>query len=347
MKRAASRVPARYFALLCEVLDAKGVSVDDVLKAAHLDAKKIERQNHTITPHQVELLLDEAIRISGRSDLAFELGRRITLHSHDILSFALLSSGTLDQMLRLFARYHRLMAPMLTLHYQRRGDHAELLVQPAVPMKPQTRQFLLETAAVSMHTQVESALQVRPQSSNIFISIDSPQHVARYAELGTAKFHFAPSPMQEVRIHIAGAGLDMPMPGANAAAVRLAEERCELLLGGANESESWAEWVGTALRKSEDGMPTLEHLAAMVNISSRTLHRHLRGEGTSFRDIAAQVRIERARALLADGDLAVSQIAYALGYTDLASFSRSFKKMNGVSPTIYRGRYQSGQYHAA
>ena len=90
------------------------------------------------------------------------------------------------------------------------------------------------------------------------------------------------------------------------------------------------------LRESEDSRPTLEQLAGFMNISARTLARYLDAENTGFRDLSLQVRTERARCLLADGDLSVTQIAYRLGFTDVASFVRSFRTQTGRTPGSLR-----------
>jgi len=47
-------------------------------------------------------------------------------------------------------------------------------------------------------------------------------------------------------------------------------------------------------------------------------------------------RIKAAKDMLGNSDLRVSQIAYQVGYNDIAHFNRSFKKLVGVSPKEYR-----------
>lgn len=49
-------------------------------------------------------------------------------------------------------------------------------------------------------------------------------------------------------------------------------------------------------------------------------------------------RIERAKALLRRGDISVSEACWAVGCTSLGSFSASFTKMVGETPTAYRAR---------
>jgi AraC family transcriptional activator FtrA len=51
------------------------------------------------------------------------------------------------------------------------------------------------------------------------------------------------------------------------------------------------------------------------------------------------VRIARARELLEGGDTSQKQIAQSLGYKDVASFARVFRKAVGSAPGAYRKRF--------
>ena len=48
-------------------------------------------------------------------------------------------------------------------------------------------------------------------------------------------------------------------------------------------------------------------------------------------------RMERAKALLRAGDLSVTDVCLAVGFTSLGSFSSQFRRFVGTSPTAYRG----------
>jgi AraC-like DNA-binding protein len=49
-------------------------------------------------------------------------------------------------------------------------------------------------------------------------------------------------------------------------------------------------------------------------------------------------RIERAKALLRRGDLPVTEVCFAVGFTSLGSFSSRFSELVGESPSAYRAR---------
>ena len=60
--------------------------------------------------------------------------------------------------------------------------------------------------------------------------------------------------------------------------------------------------------------------------------------GIHFTDYLSRVRTERAKNLLLNPNLRVSEIAYEVGFQSLTHFNRVFKRILGQSPTEYRGQ---------
>jgi AraC-like DNA-binding protein len=53
------------------------------------------------------------------------------------------------------------------------------------------------------------------------------------------------------------------------------------------------------------------------------------------------VRIEKAKNLLLNPNLRISEIAYEVGFQSLTHFNRVFKRLMGDSPTDYRAQLKS------
>jgi AraC-like DNA-binding protein len=66
--------------------------------------------------------------------------------------------------------------------------------------------------------------------------------------------------------------------------------------------------------------------------------------GLKFTDYVSRIRVEKAKNLLLNRNLRVSEIAYEVGFQSLTHFNRVFKKILGLSPTEYRGQLASGGY---
>jgi AraC family transcriptional regulator, transcriptional activator FtrA len=82
---------------------------------------------------------------------------------------------------------------------------------------------------------------------------------------------------------------------------------------------------------------TLAALAAKAHMSTRTLSRRFEIEtGRGALRWLTERRVERARALLEDTAMTVTEIAFATGFGSLASFRRHFSRVTGTSPRAYR-----------
>jgi AraC-like DNA-binding protein len=59
-------------------------------------------------------------------------------------------------------------------------------------------------------------------------------------------------------------------------------------------------------------------------------------EGTSFHDLLEDVRRTLALEHVKSGRFTIEEIAYRLGYSDLANFRRAFRRWESVPPSAYR-----------
>ena len=82
---------------------------------------------------------------------------------------------------------------------------------------------------------------------------------------------------------------------------------------------------------------TLSQIASEAGLSRFHFCRRFRQQvGVPFHEYVQALRINRARALLSEERLTVTEVAYAIGFNDLSHFDKVFNRMVGVSPTRYR-----------
>ena len=84
---------------------------------------------------------------------------------------------------------------------------------------------------------------------------------------------------------------------------------------------------------------SLGEVADHVYVSQWHLSKLLNREtGQSFFDLLGSLRIGRAKELLADPSMRILDVAEATGFSDVAHFSRSFKRIAGCTPGEYRNQ---------
>lgn len=91
------------------------------------------------------------------------------------------------------------------------------------------------------------------------------------------------------------------------------------------------------LERSFDKKITLQSLSGLFNVSTRQLNRIMREEfHKSVFDVLHEIRIERAKRMLAESDEKVIAVAASVGYDDPSFFSRLFVRHAGCSPSEFR-----------
>ncbi|SMF65216.1 Response regulator containing CheY-like receiver domain and AraC-type DNA-binding domain [Paenibacillus uliginis N3/975] len=84
---------------------------------------------------------------------------------------------------------------------------------------------------------------------------------------------------------------------------------------------------------------SLDQLAESLNLSAAYLSVYIKEKtGANFSEHFNTVRIRKAKDLLSGNELSIQEISLQLGYSNVTSFNRMFKKMTGMPPGEYRKR---------
>ena len=96
------------------------------------------------------------------------------------------------------------------------------------------------------------------------------------------------------------------------------------------------------------GHRTVSEMAAVARLGERTfLRRFTKATGLTPTRYVQVLKVSKARELLEFTVLTVQEIAWKLGYEDVGSFGKVFRRTLGLSPTEYRNRFGVGGQAAA
>lgn len=85
---------------------------------------------------------------------------------------------------------------------------------------------------------------------------------------------------------------------------------------------------------------SLEKAALKAGMSKFHFSREFKKSiGNSYQIYLNKIRVERAKELLKDPNLSISEVAFSVGYSDLSHFERIFKKVLGCNPSQYQHRH--------
>ena len=84
---------------------------------------------------------------------------------------------------------------------------------------------------------------------------------------------------------------------------------------------------------------SLGQVARTVNMSTFYFCKMFKkATGLNFTEYLSRVRVEKAKNLLLNPNLRISEIAFEVGFQSLTHFNRVFKEITGQSPSEFRGR---------
>ena len=131
--------------------------------------------------------------------------------------------------------------------------------------------------------------------------------------------------------------LDRPIATSNPALLTVLTRHFEQLLQAVPDPNDLTSIVYHHIRSNlGDQRCNLDWIANTLHVHPRTLQRLLDQEGTSFRMLLQEARLELADYLLRLTRTPISDISALLGYSNLSGFSRAFERARGHSPMIER-----------
>jgi len=321
-------------ATLWEALETHyGVDAAAVFAAAGVDKTTREQRTGRIPASTIGKLWDEAIRVTGDPHIGHVAGRTIRPGFAFALGMAWLASETLDQGLQRQARYFRVLTTFFSMVYEPEKKESRVSIEARG-----TDQALLPTSADVVLTmtvrfcRLASRDNFAPLRVCFATELDNPTTMARYRAYFRCPVHFGAG---ENALYFDTETLNAPLPAADDMLVMANEKLLDRYLREMDAGD-FSNKVRQALAQSlPSGRVTEEDVAQRLNRSVSSLQRHLRAEGTGYRDILERTREGLAREYLSSGQHPIAEVAYLLGYADQSTFTRAFKRWTGMSPGAY------------
>lgn len=334
MKNSEPHLTVRAALPVVAAFEALGHDADAVLQEAEI-ARSVLQDPEGRVPHSSMMKFWQcASELTGDDALGIHLAEAAPIKSFEVHAYALLASASLREAYRRACRYQRLIHEATDLSLvEGKGEAVLRHALPGGRSAPRQPAEFLATLWVRVGRMV-SGVDWNPNL--VCFAHEEPHDTSEHARVFRAPLRFASG---VTAMHVADSVLDAPNPNADANLARLLDRYAEGLLQQAPRFTNFSERVRSALRKElSGGAPTVAAIAKALHVSQRSLHRNLQSEGTSFRELLEQLRHERAAALLSNPSCSVAEVGFLLGFSELSSFSRAFKRWAGLSPIEFRAK---------
>lgn len=326
---------ARYLHSLCQSLVNDGCYMDDLLTGTALDEQVLQTAGQFVDHDPLDQVLGNIEQHTNEHFPGLRLGHHLNVSAHGVVGYAGLTSSSTAAAIEVACRYFPLITSLATLKLEPSRYSLELIITPTAGISERAERFVLQTLLASFD--VMGSFLV----GNLGLRADLgfPKQAELRTRLGEA-IEVIAFDQPRHRFVIPKDRLSGPYALADQTAHAQALAQCERELQVLRNRLGLAGRILEALKQAGPSTVDQETLASQLGISSRTLHRRLLDEGTSFRKLSQQAMISQARLYLEHERLSVTEVAYRLGYRDSANFTRAFRKATGMTPSASarRGR---------
>ena len=334
-------LPFKYTTYAVEVAAEHGIDVRPYLEMAGL-GKTFRRNTGS------EILRKNYYRFIG---LVFEhcdipayglqVGQKFTAFDYGVLGYAVASSRTIGDAMRVFLRYQQIAGSDGTFRKDQQVEDGNVIIQVRSDLsKEELYRFDVEKSVGQWFVDADSSnMASQLFFSRINFTFSRPDYADRMEAMLMCPLYFEQSANE---IYIPEDRLTEPSAMAEEITTELCKRQCEKLLQNIQNQGGLAEQVKRVIINQPGQRVRPEEIARQLNISYRTLRRRLSEEGISFKQIDHELRMRLATQYLRQTQLTTQEISFLLGYSEATNFHRVFKKWTTCTPGEYREAGRAG-----
>lgn len=318
-----------YLRVFQETLNALGITDhqrDAAFRAA--DVKPRRFWGHDIDMFQKQRFARALAEQTGDPYFGLRLGLAMPVGANGVVEYAALSAPTLREMHAVYSRLSSLFAEYVTYSLVEHGGYTSIQFQapPIVQLDPRVEDFRMARLVSSLRRAFK---QPDFAPSAVCFTYARPAQIGPYEQAfgRGAAIEFA---RRVPALQLPTSLVDRPLASSDPTLHSILVDHAERLLHHGDLPAKLSSRVRELLLNSlHEGRPSLNCVAKQLNMSERTLRRHLAEEGTSFGEILDHVRASLSEVLSAERS--GKTLASKLGFESTSALRRAQKRWQGGS----------------
>lgn len=321
----------------CNLIDfvrQQGHVVEPLEELLGLQPEYLNREDIRISASKMSLIWDRAMELSNDENIGLHLGMATMATALRTTSMIMQSSATLYDALEQGIRYSALIANVMDMAIGEAGD------QLYIEFKPK-KEWLIEPGRVvrdclnltmaSARFSVQQLIEYIDAPSFLSFTYNEPENVSELQSVFNCPISFE-QPHNRIGFpkKLAQSKLVTSDPRLLSTLEKYATELKSTFV---ENNAIGARVQHLIFEMMNPQPPTLDEVAAALNLSGRTLQRKIKEEtNATYKKLVDEVRRKLCVKLMENPSCSVDEIGFHLGYADTPSFIRAYKRWYGQTP---------------
>ena len=322
---------AAYGRTIAAALEQRGIDAAKVFESAGVHLPTTTDPMRRMSNAEITALFRESYKITQDPYFGLFVADCFHIGNLHALGFALLASSTFRDFFLRLQNYYRLASQNVAFRLLEDGETAILSVK------------LLNSDICEETVDTFTAFIVR-----MMRAISDQQMAPLRVELTRSKPGEGDLPYRdyfscpvlfdrsEICICIDSGLVDKPLPGASKELAQMHDKTAMEYLARLEKQDISGRVRAAIVDSLSTGLVSKKLVAEKLHMSLRSLDLKLGAENTSFQRTLDSTRQSLATGYIEQSSFSITEIAYLLGFSDAANFTRAFKRWTGKSPLEFR-----------
>lgn len=319
-----------------------GASYEELISKSEMTVYELGEEECVVSDSIYNSIVEECVELTGDQFFGLHAGENLNLAAAGLIYQIVQTSETVKQALDYCCEFANLGCRVLPLNLVQEANHYKVTLIPDETWRAKSEVAFRQTAeGVVAFTIKEFHSLTRFNHNPIKIEFPwaEPEDISEYKRVYNCSIEFN---KPYIAIHLRKEHVDAKVVTADFNLLGILVSHAHEKSARLEEDRGFASMVKQSVIKLvKPKFPTVEDVASHLFISPRTLQRKLKEEGFTFKVLIDELKMDFAISYLKRGDLSVSEVAYLLSYSDVSTFSRSFKRWTGQSPNQYRAEFNA------
>lgn len=325
--------------LVYPAMQAMGLDVERIVSECRISTTLLQDRSSRF-PHAAQQQFWRVLEeVSSDHHIGLHLADAVQVYRGQVLEYLFLSSPNFGEGLKRAQNYQRLVTDAMQFELQIGPNQSKLVLAFAGDdgLSFRHRNECFARFLIRYFQAVTDGAFV---ADEVNLLHDAVGDADEYSKVMGCPVHFD---QQEASLVFATSILATPSTHAEPDLLRLHEKLASKQLERLSRQDVVGDVRQIIAEMLELGQPSLESVAARLDMNERVLRARLTEAGTSFNQVLADYRCVLAKRLLARTDESIADVVYLTGFSEPSTFYRAFKRWTELTPIEYRQQKKAAQ----
>lgn len=324
---------------LFQLVEEKGLKTSALLEKAGIDPAIPDCPDNRLPLADVYGLTHLGASLTGDPDFGLHQGERFMGFSN-ILGYVMMNCQTLEAALAKFSRYQKICDESTVIELVHIGGEAFVTIR-IMDDTLQNDRHLVDSRLAGLFVFLKRLTGVSLRPRKLMVTYAAPPVIDAYKRIFKCPVYFN-RPVNALVFE--SRDMKLSIPSCNIALLETFERHARRVVERLEHMDSHSNQVARIIAGLlKENSLSIKSVAEKMAMSVRKLQFKLEEEKTTYSKILNEIRKDLAMSYLKDNRIAIAEIAYLLGYSEVSVFYRAFKKWTDQTPAQYRQNTSQAQ----